>query len=61
VALGEPLDGEAWSVRVHVKPGVRWIWLGGAWIALGAALAAAGRRYRTRAKAAASAAVPAGG
>jgi len=61
VALGERLDGEAWSVRVHVKPGVRWIWLGGVWIALGAALAVADRRYRTRATAAASAAVPAGG
>ncbi|MCC6295220.1 MAG: heme lyase CcmF/NrfE family subunit [Pseudomonadales bacterium] len=61
VALGEPLDGEAWSVRVHVKPGVRWIWLGGAWIALGAALAAADRRYRTRATVAASAAISAGG
>src|SRR5690606_5355506 len=49
VALGEPLDGGTWSLRIHVKPGVRWIWLGGALIALGAALAAADRRYRIRA------------
>jgi len=27
VALGEPLD-EGWSMRVYVKPFVRWIWFG---------------------------------
>ncbi|MFX9799538.1 cytochrome c-type biogenesis CcmF C-terminal domain-containing protein, partial [Acinetobacter baumannii] len=26
VALGEPLDGGAWAVRVYHKPMVRWMW-----------------------------------
>ncbi|MGA9341499.1 MAG: heme lyase CcmF/NrfE family subunit [Rhodanobacteraceae bacterium] len=51
VALGEPLgtngktDG-AWSVRVYVKPFVRWIWLGGLFMMLGGFTAAADRRFR---------------
>ncbi|PVZ13640.1 MULTISPECIES: heme lyase CcmF/NrfE family subunit [unclassified Pseudomonas] len=48
VALGEPLDGGAWAVRLHVKPFVRWIWLGGLFTALGGLLAAADGRYRQR-------------
>ena len=48
-ALGEPLGGGAWSVRLHYKPLVRWIWLGALLMALGGALAAADRRYRRRA------------
>lgn len=50
VVLGEPLDGGAWSVRLHVKPLVRWLWLGGALIALGALIAVGDRRYRARAR-----------
>ncbi|MBU3056708.1 heme lyase CcmF/NrfE family subunit [Pseudomonas indica] len=50
VALGEPLDNGAWAVRVHVKPFVRWIWLGGLLMALGGILAAADRRYRVKVK-----------
>ena len=46
VALGEPLQGSAWAVRVHYKPMVRWIWLGGALIALGGLLAVMDKRYR---------------
>ncbi len=47
VALGEPLDGgAAWSVRVQVKPLIRWIWLGTVFMALGGFVAAADRRYR---------------
>ena len=45
-ALGEPLGDGAWSVRLHYKPFVRWIWLGALLMALGGALAAADRRYR---------------
>ncbi|MGB7290114.1 MAG: cytochrome c-type biogenesis CcmF C-terminal domain-containing protein, partial [Candidatus Macondimonas sp.] len=45
-ALGEPLPGGAWSVRVHFKPMVRWIWLGTALMALGGLLAITDRRYR---------------
>lgn len=49
VALGEPLQGSAWAVRVHYKPMVRWIWLGGALIALGGVLAVMDKRYRLQA------------
>ena len=47
-ALGEPLGGGTWSVRLHYKPFVRWIWLGAILMALGGLLAAADRRYRRR-------------
>ncbi|BCX88879.1 cytochrome c-type biogenesis protein CcmF [Methylomarinovum tepidoasis] len=47
VALGEPLEGDAWSVRLYVKPAVRWIWLGGLLMMAGGLLAAADRRYRS--------------
>ncbi len=46
VALGEPLDNGAWSVRVYVKPFVRWIWLGGLFMMFGGFLAATDRRFR---------------
>ncbi len=46
VALGEPLDNGAWSVRVYYKPFIRWIWLGGLLMALGGFLAAFDKRYR---------------
>jgi len=46
VALGEPLGGGAWAVRVHSKPFVRWVWLGGLLMAFGGMLAAFDRRYR---------------
>ncbi|MGB0669641.1 MAG: heme lyase CcmF/NrfE family subunit, partial [Porticoccaceae bacterium] len=48
VSLGEPLAGEAWAVRLYVKPFVRCIWLGALMIALGGLLAAADKRYRRR-------------
>ncbi|MNE24100.1 Cytochrome c-type biogenesis protein CcmF [compost metagenome] len=51
VALGEPLDNGAWAVRVHVKPFVRWIWLGGLLTGLGGLLAAMDGRYRVKVKA----------
>ncbi|MEG5265803.1 heme lyase CcmF/NrfE family subunit [Pseudomonas sp. JDS28PS106] len=50
VALGEPLGEGAWAVRIHVKPFVRWIWLGGLLTGLGGALAALDRRYRAKAE-----------
>ena len=46
VALGEPLDGGAWAVRLYVKPLVRWIWLGALMIAGGGLLAILDKRYR---------------
>ncbi len=51
VALGEALDKEgSWAIRIHVKPFVRWIWLGSIFMALGGFLAIADRRYRIKAK-----------
>ena len=46
VALGEPLGGGAWALRVHVKPFVRWIWAGAFLMALGAFIVAGDRRFR---------------
>jgi cytochrome c-type biogenesis protein CcmF len=46
VALGEPLGGDAWAVRLHVKPFVRWIWAGALLMALGGFVTAADRRFR---------------
>ncbi|MBC7436173.1 MAG: heme lyase CcmF/NrfE family subunit [Bdellovibrionales bacterium] len=48
VALGEPVSGNAWSVRLHHKPFVNWIWGGCVLMALGGLLAVLDRRYRTR-------------
>ncbi len=66
VSLGEPLDnGEAWSFRLHVKPFVRWIWMGCIFMMLGGFLAASDRRYqpseRQKAQAAVAAADPGAG
>ncbi len=47
VALGEALEGEAWSVRLYVKPAIRWIWLGGLLMMTGGLMAAFDRRYRS--------------
>jgi cytochrome c-type biogenesis protein CcmF len=46
VALGEPMDGSAWSVRVYYKPFIRWIWLGGLLMMTGGIFSALDRRYR---------------
>jgi cytochrome c-type biogenesis protein CcmF len=48
VALGESLEGGDWAVRVHIKPFVRWIWLGALLMGLGGLLAAADKRYRMK-------------
>jgi len=46
VALGDPVDQGAWTLRLYHKPMVRWIWLGGLLMALGGILASVDRRYR---------------
>ncbi len=46
VALGEPLGDEAWSVRLRVKPLIRFLWLGSALMVLGGLVALTDRRYR---------------
>ena len=50
VAMGEPLGGEAWAIRVHYKPFVRWMWLGALMMAMGGFIAVTDRRYRIRKK-----------
>jgi cytochrome c-type biogenesis protein CcmF len=48
VSLGEPVDDNAWGVRVYHKPFVDWIWGGCFLMALGGFLALSDRRYRMR-------------
>lgn len=49
IALGESLDGgDAWAVRLQVKPYIRWIWVGAVIMALGALIAALDGRYRLK-------------
>ncbi|MCW9717302.1 heme lyase CcmF/NrfE family subunit [Avibacterium sp. 21-599] len=46
VALGESLGNGAWALRLYYKPFIRWIWLGGLFMALGGLLCMFDRRYR---------------
>ncbi len=46
VALGDPLAGAAWGVRLFYKPFAVWLWVGALLMALGGLLAALDRRYR---------------
>jgi cytochrome c-type biogenesis protein CcmF len=50
LSLGEPLGGGAWSVRVHYKPFVDWIWGGAVLMAVGGGLAVSDRRYALAAR-----------
>ncbi|OOF35706.1 heme lyase CcmF/NrfE family subunit [Rodentibacter heidelbergensis] len=46
VALGEKLDDHSWALRLYYKPFIRWIWIGGLFMALGGLLCMFDRRYR---------------
>ena len=46
IALGEPVGESAWAVRLHIKPLVRWVWLGGLLVAIGGLVTLFDRRYR---------------
>ncbi len=46
VALGEPLNGGAWGIRLYHKPFVQWLWLGPLMMAVGGLLAVSDQRYR---------------
>ena len=46
VALGDSLDDGSWALRLYHKPMIRWIWLGGLFMALGGIVASMDRRYR---------------
>jgi cytochrome c-type biogenesis protein CcmF len=50
VSLGEAVSPNTWTVRVHVKPFVDWIWGGCLLMALGGMLAVSDRRYRLKAR-----------
>jgi cytochrome c-type biogenesis protein CcmF len=50
IALGDPLGNGAWSVRVHYKPFVRWIWLGAFFMAFGGLLSMMDKRYRNKSR-----------
>ena len=51
VALGERRgEGGAWSIRIYVKPFIRWIWFGAVIMALGGFIAVTDKRYRATAK-----------
>lgn len=47
-ALGEKLDDNSWAVRLYYKPFIRWIWIGGLFMALGGLLCMMDKRYRLR-------------
>jgi cytochrome c-type biogenesis protein CcmF len=50
--MGEDLGGGTWSLRLQVRPLMRYIWLGAALMALGGLLATLDKRYRRRREAA---------
>ncbi|HEV7396696.1 MAG TPA: cytochrome c-type biogenesis CcmF C-terminal domain-containing protein, partial [Pyrinomonadaceae bacterium] len=51
VSLGEPIDnGRGWTVRIHYKPFVDWIWGGAVLMAIGGGLAVSDRRYALAAR-----------
>lgn len=45
-AMGEELEGGAWTVRVFHKPFINWLWIGGLFMVMGGVFAASDRRYR---------------
>lgn len=47
-ALGERLEDGSWGVRLYYKPFIRWIWLGGVFMALGGLLCMLDKRYRLK-------------
>jgi cytochrome c-type biogenesis protein CcmF len=57
-AMGEELEGGAWTVRVFHKPFINWMWIGGLLIVLGGGFAASDRRYRIALRKAESTATP---
>ncbi len=50
LSLGEPIGGDAWAVRIYIKPFVQWIWAGCLLMAAGGLLAILDPRYRRRKK-----------
>lgn len=48
VVMGEPRGAGSWSVRIHYKPFIRWVWFGGLLMILGGILALFDKRYGNR-------------
>lgn len=49
IAMGEAIDDSGtWSFRIYLKSFIRWIWMGGLLMALGAFIAATESVYRLR-------------
>ena len=48
IALGEPLGGGDWAVRLSLKPYVDWIWVGAFLMGLGGFVSITDKRYRKR-------------
>ena len=46
--LGEDLGGGSWSLRLQVRPLMRYVWLGSVLMALGGLIATLDKRYRRR-------------
>jgi cytochrome c-type biogenesis protein CcmF len=46
IALSKDLGAGAWAVRLQVKPGIRFMWLGSLLMALGGIITVTDRRYR---------------
>ena len=46
VAMGEPQADGGWTLRLHYKPLVRWVWVGALLMALGGVTAVTDVRYR---------------
>ena len=59
-ALGGDVGGGRWSLRAQIRPLINYMWLAAGLMALGGALAASDRRYRTRQPVADAATSPAG-
>jgi cytochrome c-type biogenesis protein CcmF len=53
LALGDQVADDAWTLRVHLKPFVNWIWGGCLLMAIGGLIAICDRRYRRMRRAAA--------
>lgn len=50
ISLGEQLPDKGWAIRLHVKPYVRWLWLGGILVSFAGALIVFDKRYRQSTK-----------
>ena len=40
------IEDNSWALRLYYKPFIRWIWIGGLFMALGGLLCIFDRRYR---------------